>query len=107
MGGATAIDASFFHRRDDPPGGSTFPLNTSLGVQLQWFEAAKPSLCADTQECNEFFATSLFFVGAFGVNDYLLYLGNRTVPQVRKIVPDVIVTISLAVEVIIKHSPLS
>jgi hypothetical protein len=45
VGGAAALDANFFHRWD-PPGGSKFPLNVSLGVQLQWFESLKPSLCA-------------------------------------------------------------
>jgi hypothetical protein len=45
VGGATALDASFFHRWD-PPGGSVFPLNASLGVQLQWFQSLKRSLCA-------------------------------------------------------------
>lgn len=48
VGGATTLDASFFHRWD-PPGGSMFPLNTSLGVQLQWFESLKPSLCKTPQ----------------------------------------------------------
>jgi hypothetical protein len=54
VGGATAINASFFHR-DDPPGGSTFPLNTSLSVQLRWFESAKPSLCGNTNKQGQFF----------------------------------------------------
>uniref|UniRef100_A0A453EGF7 Uncharacterized protein n=1 Tax=Aegilops tauschii subsp. strangulata TaxID=200361 RepID=A0A453EGF7_AEGTS len=37
VGSATALDAAFFH-------GGKFPLNVSLGVQLQWFESLKPSL---------------------------------------------------------------
>jgi hypothetical protein len=49
--------------------------------------------------CRELFRTSLFFVGAFGVNDYLLALGNKTAPQVRTLVPDVIATISTAIKV--------
>ncbi|KAM0927291.1 hypothetical protein ACQ4PT_002970 [Festuca glaucescens] len=44
VGGATALDATFFH-------GDKFPLNTSLGVQLEWFESLKPSLCRTTREC--------------------------------------------------------
>jgi hypothetical protein len=48
VGGATALDAAFFHD-GEPPGASPFPLNTSLAVQLQWFESLKPSLCATTQ----------------------------------------------------------
>jgi hypothetical protein len=42
VGGATALDAAFFH-------GEKFPLNTSLGVQLEWFESLKPSLCSTSQ----------------------------------------------------------
>ncbi|CAM0953602.1 unnamed protein product [Alopecurus aequalis] len=45
VGAATALDANFFHERDIPGAPSKFPLNTSLGVQLEWFESMKPSLC--------------------------------------------------------------
>ncbi|XP_062189544.1 GDSL esterase/lipase At5g45910-like [Phragmites australis] len=107
VGGATALDASFFHH-GEAPGASKFPLNTSLGVQLQWFESLKPSLCGTTQECKEFFGgRSLFFVGAFGVNDYLLSLGGKSVQQVRSLVPEVIRTISMAVERLITHGATS
>ncbi|PUZ58738.1 hypothetical protein GQ55_5G532100 [Panicum hallii var. hallii] len=102
VGGATALDASFFHRWD-PPGGSVFPLNTSLGVQMQWFESLKPSLCATTKQCKELFGTSLFFVGAFGANDYLLSLAAKSIDEVRSFVPDVVRTISMAVERLIRH----
>jgi hypothetical protein len=49
-------------------------------------------------EC-EFFGRSLFFVGEFGVNDYHLSLKKLSVQQVRSLVPDVIETISMAIEV--------
>ncbi|KAJ1281935.1 hypothetical protein BS78_03G011600 [Paspalum vaginatum] len=98
VGGATALDASFFHRWD-PPGGNTFPLNTSLGVQMQWFRSLKPSLCATTDDCKALFGRSLFFVGAFGANDYLLALAaNKSVHEVRSFIPAVVTTISTAVE---------
>jgi hypothetical protein len=45
VGAATAVDAVFFHERGIPGAPSKFPLNTSLGVQLEWFESMKPSLC--------------------------------------------------------------
>lgn len=48
VGAATALDVAFFRRRDIPGGGSKFPLNVSLGVQLEWFESMKPSLCRTT-----------------------------------------------------------
>ncbi|RLN22480.1 GDSL esterase/lipase [Panicum miliaceum] len=102
VGGATALDAAFFHRWD-PPGGSVFPLNTSLGVQMQWFESLKPSLCATTKQCKELFGRSLFFVGAFGANDYLLSLAAKSIHEVRSFVPDVVRTISMAVQRLIRH----
>ncbi|KAF8643641.1 hypothetical protein HU200_066697 [Digitaria exilis] len=102
VGGATALDTAFFHRWD-PPGGSTFPLNTSLAVQMHWFESLKPSLCTTTQDCREVFGASLFFVGAFGANDYLLSLGAKSIHQVRSFVPDVVRTISMAVQRLIQH----
>jgi hypothetical protein len=43
VGAATALDAARFHDGSNP--GNQFPLNTSLGVQLEWFESLKPSLC--------------------------------------------------------------
>ncbi|KAL6890543.1 hypothetical protein ACP4OV_008798 [Aristida adscensionis] len=108
VGGATGLDAAFFHHGEPPAAGSTFPLNTSLGVQLQWFDSLKPSLCATTQECDVLFGGSLFFVGAFGVNDYILSLAaNKSLHQVRSLVPDVIATISMAVERLIKHGATS
>ncbi|CAO2181431.1 unnamed protein product [Urochloa humidicola] len=103
VGGATALDTAFFHRWD-PPGGNVFPLNTSLAVQMQWFESLKPSLCATTKECKDLFGRSLFFVGAFGVNDYLLSLAaNKSVHEVSTFVPDVVRTISMAVQRVIQH----
>ncbi|CAL4966097.1 unnamed protein product [Urochloa decumbens] len=103
VGGATALDTTFFHRWD-PPGGNVFPLNTSLAVQMQWFESLKPDLCATPKECKDLFSRSLFFVGAFGANDYLLSLAaNKSIHQVRTYVPDVVRTISKAVQRLLQH----
>ncbi|OEL21711.1 GDSL esterase/lipase [Dichanthelium oligosanthes] len=102
VGGATALDTAFFHRWD-PPGGSMFPLNTSLAVQLQWFESLKPSLCATTKDCKKLFGRSLFFVGAFGANDYLLSMAAKSIDEVRSFVPGVIKTISMAIERLLQH----
>ncbi|OEL21715.1 hypothetical protein BAE44_0017265, partial [Dichanthelium oligosanthes] len=50
VGGATALDVEFFHSRNLLPATSKFPLNTSLSVQLEWFEShLKPTLCRTTQ----------------------------------------------------------
>jgi DNA-binding protein len=45
------------------------------------------------------FGRSLFFVGAFGANDYLLAMATMILEQVRSLVPAVVRTISMAVEV--------
>ncbi|CAO2205118.1 unnamed protein product [Urochloa humidicola] len=109
VGGATAIDAAFFHDGETPAGAGKFPLNTSLGVQMQWFESLKPSLCGATiQECEEFFGRSLFFVGELGFNDYSFSLSKgKSVQQLRSLVPDVINTISMSIERLIKHGATS
>ncbi|XP_037412235.1 GDSL esterase/lipase At5g45910-like [Triticum dicoccoides] len=96
VGSATALDAAFFH-------GGKFPLNASLDVQLQWFESLKPSLCRTTKECEAFFGRSLFFVGEFGVNDYHFSFLTKSVQEIMSFVPDVIRTISTAIEGLIKH----
>lgn len=128
---ATALDVEFFRERGIP-GVPTikFPLNTSLDVQLEWFESLKPSLCHKTQgtmsscfsvcdntqasrntiqlgahrsmraECRKVLGRrSLFIVGEFGVNDYLLSFRRKSVPETRSYVPDVIRTITMGIEV--------
>jgi hypothetical protein len=46
------------------------------------------------------FGRSLFFVGELGFNDYALLLNTgKNVQQLRSLVPDVIRTISMAIEV--------
>uniref|UniRef100_A0A453QIF5 GDSL esterase/lipase n=1 Tax=Aegilops tauschii subsp. strangulata TaxID=200361 RepID=A0A453QIF5_AEGTS len=97
VGGATALNSSFFHI-GDPPGASPFPLNTSLEVQLGWFEELKPSLCQTDQECKDFFGRSLFFVGEFGINDYHYSFGKKSMQEIRAFVPDLIQTISMGAE---------
>jgi hypothetical protein len=43
---ATALDVSFFK---DTPIAGMLVLDTSLSVQLKWFESMKPSLCGTDQ----------------------------------------------------------
>ncbi|XP_015699251.1 GDSL esterase/lipase At1g28600-like isoform X2 [Oryza brachyantha] len=102
VGGATALNSGFFHA-GDPPDASPLPLNTSLGVQVGWFESLKPSLCNTTLECRDFFRRSLFFVGEFGYNDYFFSLRKKSIQEIRLLVPDIIKTISIAIEMLIKH----
>ncbi|CAO2199646.1 unnamed protein product [Urochloa humidicola] len=108
VAGATTLDAAFYHARGIPSAASKLPINTSLNVQLDWFEALQPSLCGTSQECKDFFGRSLFFVGEFGVNDYHLSLKKLSVQQVRSLTPDVVKTISTAIErLIVKHGATS
>jgi hypothetical protein len=52
-------------------------------------------------ECRELFGSSLFLVGELGYNDYSSSLASsKSVQQARSLVPDVVGTISMAIEVI-------
>ncbi|KAG0520192.1 hypothetical protein BDA96_08G052400 [Sorghum bicolor] len=102
VGGATGLNSSFFHIGDGS-GASLFPLNTSLEVQLEWFEDLKPSLCKTDQECKDFFGRSLFFVGEFGINDYQYSFGKKSMQEIRDFVPDLIQIISMGAERVIEH----
>jgi hypothetical protein len=53
------------------------------------------------------FGSSLFFVGELGFNDYASWLArSKSVQQARSLVPDVVGTISMAIEVITNHQSL-
>ncbi|TVU22869.1 hypothetical protein EJB05_32590 [Eragrostis curvula] len=54
-------------------------------------------------ECRGFFHKSLFFMGEYGVNDYSFSVFGMNVSEIRLFVPDVINTISMAAERIIKQ----
>nr|AAT11017.1 lipase 1 [Avena sativa] len=98
---ATALDVGFFK---DIPIAGMLALDTSLRVQLQWFESLKTSLCGPAKACPPgFFDKSLFFMGEFGVNDYSFSLLGKTLAQVRSIVPDVVKAIAEATEGLIHH----
>ncbi|SPT15639.1 unnamed protein product [Triticum aestivum] len=60
-------------------------------------------LIIDFIECKNFFGRSLFLVGEFGVNDYHFSFQRKTVQEVRSFIPDVVATISMAIERLIKH----
>ncbi|KAM0874347.1 hypothetical protein ACQ4PT_037502 [Festuca glaucescens] len=77
VAGATALDASFFR---DIPGVGQFVLNSSSSVQLRWFDSLKPSLCSP----------------ACASVPVLLQ-------ELRSLVPDVVKTVSAAIEVVIKQ----
>ncbi|TKW14158.1 hypothetical protein SEVIR_5G149100v4 [Setaria viridis] len=99
VAGATALDREFFVRDGDT---SVTRYNISLGDQLGWFDAMKPSLCSSPQACQRHFARALFVVGEFGWNDYaFMLMAGKSVDEARSHVPQVVRTICTAVEKLI------
>ncbi|XP_038985536.1 GDSL esterase/lipase At5g45910-like [Phoenix dactylifera] len=97
----TALDLAFWEQRGLA---GIFWTNDSLGVQLQWFEQLKPSLCSTVRECKDYFGKSLFVLGEIGGNDYhYALLAYRTLEEVRTYVPHVIETISNTAEILINE----
>ncbi|WVZ72786.1 hypothetical protein U9M48_021193 [Paspalum notatum var. saurae] len=98
--GATALDLSYFLERNIT---SVPPFNTSLSVQIGWFEQLKPSLCNATGVDDSCLDKSLFVLGEFGGNDYIFLLAaNKTVQQTKTYVPAVVKAIAAGVERLIK-----
>ncbi|XP_034597995.1 GDSL esterase/lipase At5g45910 [Setaria viridis] len=99
VAGATALDREFFVRDGDT---SVTRYNISLGDQLAWFDAMKPSLCGSPQACQEYFAQALFVVGEFGWNDYaFMLMSGKSIDEARTRVPQVVGTICAAAEKLI------
>ncbi|GJN06446.1 hypothetical protein PR202_ga24175 [Eleusine coracana subsp. coracana] len=100
--GATALNLSYFLEQNIT---SVPPFNSSLSVQLGWFEQLKPRLCNSTRQgCDCYLGRSLFFMGEFGGNDYVFFLAaNKTVEQTRAFVPAVVNAIADGVERLIQH----
>ncbi|XP_026413405.1 GDSL esterase/lipase At1g28590-like [Papaver somniferum] len=100
VGGATALDASFFEDRK-----IWSVTNDSLGVQLEWFKQLLPSLCnPSSNDCHEFLETSLILMGEIGGNDYNgPFFQGRGLEEIRTFVPDVIKAISLVIKALIKE----
>jgi hypothetical protein len=103
--GARALDQAYFLEQNVT---SPAPMmNSSLGVQLRWFEELKPSLCNNATKgggCRDYLGRSLFVLGEFGGNDYLAFLTAKGVEQTtRAYVPVVIDTIAAGAEVSIQN----
>ncbi|XP_078174276.1 GDSL esterase/lipase At1g28670-like [Carex rostrata] len=99
VSGATALNLTFFQQNNIT---DQFIRNTSLSVQLGWFENMKPSICNTT--CVKYFKKSLFIFGKFGDNDYLyMWLSGKTVDFVNSAVPLVVDTIRSALERLLKQ----
>ncbi|XP_078174980.1 GDSL esterase/lipase At1g28570-like [Carex rostrata] len=99
VSGATALNHTFFQQNNIR---NQYLLNTSLSVQLGWFENMKPSICNTT--CVEYFNKSLFMFGKFGDNDYLYMLfSGKTIDFVNSSVPLVVDSIKSAAERLLKQ----
>ncbi|VAI52347.1 unnamed protein product [Triticum turgidum subsp. durum] len=97
--GATALDLAYFHEKNIT---SVPPFNSSLSVQLDWFQNLKPTLCSTPQGCRDYFRGSLFFMGEFGGNDYTFIMASgKTFGLVY--VRDVVQAISEGVEQLVKE----
>ncbi|XP_078174253.1 GDSL esterase/lipase At1g28600-like isoform X2 [Carex rostrata] len=105
VAGATTIDTAYFLKNNLT---TQQLLNSSLNFQLGWFDELKPLLCKSRKECKAYFSRSLFMFGEFGTNDYNFILqGGMSLHQVLAYVPEVIKTISLAIEHVIRHGAVS
>ncbi|XP_037449269.1 GDSL esterase/lipase At5g45910-like isoform X2 [Triticum dicoccoides] len=97
--GATALDLAYFHEKNIT---SVPPFNSSLSVQLDWFQNLKPTLCSTPQGCRDYFRGSLFFMGEIGGNDYTFIMASgKTFGLVY--VRDVVQAISDGVEQLVKE----
>uniref|UniRef100_A0A0E0EXB8 Esterase n=1 Tax=Oryza meridionalis TaxID=40149 RepID=A0A0E0EXB8_9ORYZ len=98
VGGATALDPAFLKSR-----GITSFVPVSLGNETRWFEDVLQLLGASAHEKRMIAASSVFYFGEIGFNDYSFALsaGNGTVDAVASLVPDIIAVIRSAVAAVI------
>uniref|UniRef100_A0A0D9VEB6 Esterase n=1 Tax=Leersia perrieri TaxID=77586 RepID=A0A0D9VEB6_9ORYZ len=98
--GATALDTPYFEAKGL---GAVVWNSGALLTQIQWFRDLKPFFCNKTkEECDEFYANSLFVVGEFGGNDYNAPLfAGKGLEEAYKFMPDVIQAISDGIEQLI------
>ncbi|RWR97472.1 Lipase_GDSL domain-containing protein [Cinnamomum micranthum f. kanehirae] len=105
VAGATALDVAFFQERNLT---ARLWTNSSLSVQLSWFEQLKPSLCHTTQDCTDYLSKSLFFVGEIGGNDYnYAFLQGLSMAQIQAFVPRVVEAIAGATSRLIEQGALN
>ncbi|KAJ4752375.1 GDSL esterase/lipase [Rhynchospora pubera] len=99
--GTTTLNLSFFQKNKIR---INILKNTTLSVQLEWFENQKPSICKCNTTCMKFFTKSLFMLGKFGVNDYLSMLfAGKTIDFINSTIPLVVKTIRSAAERLLRQ----
>uniref|UniRef100_A0A0E0A1D9 SGNH hydrolase-type esterase domain-containing protein n=1 Tax=Oryza glumipatula TaxID=40148 RepID=A0A0E0A1D9_9ORYZ len=100
VGGAPATGIDYFQRNNIV---AFKLLNSSLDVQLGWFEELKPSICNTTKE-DANGDKSLFIVGEFGVNDYnFMWMAGKAKHEVESYMPRVVKKITMGVERLINQ----
>ncbi|XP_078164188.1 GDSL esterase/lipase At1g28600-like [Carex rostrata] len=101
VGGATALNNSFFESIGIEP----FWTDYSLSTQIQWFKKLLPSILKEPGSGRSIMSSALFVVGEIGGNDYNypLLFKETTLDEARTFVPYVIGTISLIIHELISH----
>ncbi|KAM0900161.1 hypothetical protein ACQ4PT_020862 [Festuca glaucescens] len=86
VGGATALDMAFLETKGIK---SFVPI--SLSNQTTWFNGVLKLLASKPNEQRKMMASSLFYIGEIGFNDYSFALmNNDTVGLAESLVPDII-----------------
>ncbi|TVU30939.1 hypothetical protein EJB05_22595, partial [Eragrostis curvula] len=98
VGGATALDPAFLESR----GVRTF-VPVSLGNETTWFMDALHLLAGSSaHKQRKIAASSIFYFGEIGVNDYMLALfSNRTVDLAQDLVPYIVAVVRSALTAVI------
>ncbi|KAL5998442.1 hypothetical protein ACLOJK_009382 [Asimina triloba] len=101
VAGATVLPADFFIEQKIEEG---VLANASLGNQIGWFLDLFPSLCNSPSVCGNSLSETFFLVGEIGVNDYfLLFTNGWRLEEIWTFVPQVVSTVTSAVDTLIKY----
>ncbi|KAE8821341.1 GDSL esterase/lipase [Hordeum vulgare] len=97
VGGATALDPAFLKSR----GIATF-VPVSLSKETSWFSNVLELLASSAYEETNIMASSVFYFGEIGVNDYIFALfSNRTAELAASLVPDIVAVTRSALTAVI------
>ncbi|EES16136.1 GDSL esterase/lipase At1g28650 [Sorghum bicolor] len=96
LGGATALDQAFLATKGIQ---SLVPI--SLTNETTWFHNVLQLLDASDYDQHKILASSVFYLGEIGVNDYFIALSNNTVDVAVSLVPHIIDTIRSALTTMI------
>ncbi|KAM0900024.1 hypothetical protein ACQ4PT_020924 [Festuca glaucescens] len=93
----TALNQLLFQKKHLDVSGIT---PYSLGIQIGWFKKVLSAIASTKEEQKEVMVKSLFLLGEIGANDYNHpFFQNKTLGWVKPLVPRVIRSIGLSIEV--------